>query len=298
MATFTAMRDLDVWYVRMNAAELVDRWQRSAGSAALSDLRRAVERAHVKDSLRALSRLTHVVDGRHRIISEPPLLVPVEELIPGADPGRLEEVIRTKLRLYRRTLPRERRLLLDRYRYEHFARKVVGVGSVGTSTWIVLVIGRDADDPLFLQVKEAQPSVLEPFAGASEFTNQAHRVVEGHHLMQATSDIFLGWVRSEGIDGRIKDFYVRQLWDWKMAPDIERMSAATLALHGQACAWTLARAHARSGDRIAIAGYLGGGNRFDLALADFAEAYADQNEADYQALLGAIASGRLPAQEE
>jgi uncharacterized protein (DUF2252 family) len=297
METFATMRDLDVWYARLDAAKLVARWRRAAVPSAVGVLERAIERAHVKDSLRALARLTHEVDGRHRIIHDPPLVVPVEDLVPGRDPARLEQIMRTKLGLYRRTLPHERRRLLDRYHYEHFGRKVVGVGSVGTSTWIVLLLGRDTDDPLFLQVKEAQPSVLAPHAGASRYANQAQRVVEGQRLMQTTSDIFLGWLRTEGIDGIVKDFYVRQLWDWKMSADVDTMAPPLVSLYGEACGWTLARAHARSGDRIAIAGYLGGGPRFDVAMAEFAERYADQNELDHTALLRAIETGQVTAMD-
>jgi uncharacterized protein (DUF2252 family) len=297
MARFATMRDLDVWYARLDAADLVERWRREATPSAVGVLERAIERAHLRDSLRALARLTHQVDGHHRIVCDPPLVVPIEDLLPERDPVGLEAIMRNKLRLYRRTLPHERRRLLDRYRYEHFGRKVVGVGSVGTSTWIVLLLGRDGDDPLFLQVKEAQPSVLAPYLGPSRYPNQAQRVVEGQRLMQTASDIFLGWLRTEGIDGVVKDFYVRQLWDWKMAADVDTMTPSLVSLYGEACGWTLARAHARSGDRIAIAGYLGTGPRFDLAIAGFAESYAAQNDLDHAALLRAVDTGRVAAVE-
>jgi uncharacterized protein (DUF2252 family) len=174
---------------------------------------------------------------------------------------------------------------------------VVGVGSVGTRTWIVLLLGRDDEDPLFLQVKESQASVFEPHAGKSRFTEHGKRVVEGQRLMQAASDIFLGWERvPEGLDGQPHDFYVRQLWDWKLSADVETMSPKEMTIYGEMCGWTLARAHARSGDRIAIAAYLGKGETFDQALAEFAVAYADQNQRDYQALLDAVKSGRLKAE--
>jgi uncharacterized protein (DUF2252 family) len=178
------------------------------------------------------------------------------------------------------------------------ARKVVGVGSVGTRCWIVLLEGWSTDqDPLFLQVKEAEASVLEPYVGKSRFSNHGRRVVEGQRLMQAASDIMLGWLHTNaGLDGRPRDFYVRQLWDWKFSPRLDTASAQLLRPYAQLCAWTLARAHARSGDRIAIAAYLGRGDRFDNAIAQFAEAYSDQSERDYQALLTAVRGGRIPAE--
>jgi uncharacterized protein (DUF2252 family) len=196
---------------------------------------------------------------------------------------------------YSRSLPRDRRTLLESYRYVHAARKVVGVGSVGTRAWIVLLLGHDESDPLFLQFKEAQPSVLEPFLGKSAFEQHGQRVVEGQRMMQAASDIMLGWERVETIDGETKDFYIRQLWDAKAAAEIELMSAAGLRAYGRACGWTLARAHARSGDRVAIAAYLGSSDVFDRAMATFAETYADQNALDYSALRDAVASGVVAA---
>ena len=200
------------------------------------------------------------------------------------------------IRTYRRTLPRDRRNLLESYRYVHAARKVVGVGSVGARTWILLLVGRDNDDPLFLQFKEAQRSVLEPFLARSQYAQHGQRVVEGQRMMQAASDIMLGWERIVTIDGEKKDFYIRQLWDAKGSADVELMDPSTLEAYGRICGWTLARAHARSGDRIAIAAYLGNGSSFDRAMASFAEAYADQNEQDYRLLQEAAAAGRVAAQ--
>jgi uncharacterized protein (DUF2252 family) len=197
---------------------------------------------------------------------------------------------------YRATLPADRRVLLDRFRFADMAHKVVGVGSVGTRAWILLLLGRDDEDPLFLQCKEAQASVLAPHLGASRFPNQGRRVVEGQRLMQAASDIFLGWIRATGLDGHERDFYVRQLWDWKVSADVEAMEPETLGAYARLCGATLARAHARCGDAVAIAAYLGSGDPADRALADFAEAYADQNERDHAALLTAIDAGRLDAQ--
>ena len=217
-------------------------------------------------------------------------------MLPGAEQEHLEDVVRRMIRTYRETLPRDRRQLLESYRYVHAARKVVGVGSVGARAWILLLVGRDDDDPLFLQFKEAQASVLEPFLGKSEFAQHGQRVVEGQRMMQAAPDILLGWERIVAIDGETKDFYIRQLWDAKGSAEIELMDAAGLEAYGRVCGWTLARAHARSGDRIAIAAYLGSGDAFDRAMASFAEAYADQNERDYRALQEAVASGRITAE--
>ena len=207
----------------------------------------------------------------------------------------LEDVVRRMIRTYRRTLPRDRRNLLESYRYVHAARKVVGVGSVGTRAWILLMVGRDDHDPLFLQFKEAQASVLEPFLGKSQYTQHGQRVVEGQRMMQAAPDIMLGWERILTIDGEERDFYIRQLWDAKGSVDVELMDPPELEAYAEVCGWTLARAHARSGDRIAIAAYLGSSDSFDRAMASFAEAYADQNDRDYGALQAAAASGRVEA---
>ena len=235
--------------------------------------------------------------AKPQIVSDPPLIVPIHELVADAAGRGFEEEIHNLLRAYSRSLQYDRRILLEEYRYADMARKVVGVGSVGTRAWIVLLLGRNESDPLFLQVKEAQASVLEPHLGRSDFRNHGRRVVEGQRLMQAASDIFLGWVHNpEGTDGVARDFYVRQLWDWKTSVDIEAISPRGLELYGKACGWTLARAHARSGDRIAIASYLGKSDVFDRAVADFAIAYADLNERDYAALREAVDSGRIKAE--
>jgi uncharacterized protein (DUF2252 family) len=297
MRDFAAQGHLDVWYARLDAADMLERWRQEATPKLVHAMEHAVEKAHTRDNYRALAKLTHEVDGEHRIVNDPPLIVPVEDLLPGESHVRLEGLFKAKLAAYQQSLPHARRHLVDGYRYVHFARKVVGVGSVGTHDWIALLFGRDGEDALVLQVKEAQRSVLEPFAGRSMFANQGQRVVEGQRLMQAASDIFLGWVRSETLDGTTRDFYVRQLWDWKMSADINQMSVASMALYGQACGWTLARAHARSGDRIAIASYLGSSGRFEAAIAEFAEAYAEQNERDHHAFVEAIGSGRIEARE-
>ncbi len=207
--------------------------------------------------------------------------------------GNVEDVVRRMIRTYRQTLPRDRRNLLESYRYVHAARKVVGVGSVGTRCWILLMLGRDESDPLFLQFKEAQASVLEPFIGKSQYGQHGQRVVEGQRMMQAASDILLGWERIVTIDGQKRDFYIRQLWDAKGSVDVELMDPPELEAYGKICGWSLARAHARSGDRIAIAAYLGKSDSFDRAMAKFAERYADQNDRDYAALKEAAKSGRV-----
>lgn len=288
--TFAGMRTLDVWYARADVEELARRWGPTAARKQRKRFERDVAKARGKDSLRAFARLTEVVDGRPRIAADPPLIVPVEELA-GTDD--LEQQIRSILRSYRRTLPRDRRRLLERFRYAHAARKVVGVGSVGTRAWIVLLLGAGDHDPLFLQFKEAQASVLEPFLGAGEFRNHGQRVVEGQRLMQSASDILLGWLRVSGFDGEDRDFYIRQLWDQKGSVVIETLDAGAMDAYGRLCGWTLAHAHARSGDAAAIAAYLGSSGKFDRALAAFADAYADQNERDYAALQAAVASGRV-----
>ncbi len=296
MARFAAMRHIDIWYTRLD----VDRIDEHLGPAATGKLAKRFQStiAKTKDSLSALAKLTRVVDGQRRIVGNPPLITPIEDVLPGAEQADLEVAIRTMIETYQRTLPRDRRRLLEEYRYVHAARKVVGVGSVGTRCWILLLVGRDDNDPLFLQFKEAQASVLEPFLGHSEFAQHGQRVVEGQRLMQAASDILLGWERIVTIDGQTKDFYIRQLWDAKASAEVESMNPSALQTYGKICGWTLARAHARSGDAISISAYLGGGKAFDKAMATFADIYADQNERDFKALQDAVASGRVKAVTE
>jgi uncharacterized protein (DUF2252 family) len=295
---FAAMRNLDIWYSRLDADKLVADLRGSHDQKQARAVERSAAKARTKDSMKALSRLTHEVDGEPRIVSDPPLVIPLTELAGERDAAELEHELRELVRTYRRTLQHDRRELLEMYRYVDLARKVVGVGSVGTRCWIMLLLGRDNADPLFLQVKEAGPSVLEPMLGRSVFANHGQRVVEGQRLMQASSDIFLGWVRNKhGLDGAQRDFYVRQLWDWKTSADLEAIVPRGLELYARACGWTLARAHARSGDRIAIAAYLGKSDVFDRAIADFATAYADLNEKDHSALAVAARSGVIEATE-
>jgi uncharacterized protein (DUF2252 family) len=296
MREFAEMRALELWYARIDVEDLARQWAAHASAKQRKRFDRNVAKANAKDSLRAFDRLTQFVDGHPRIVSDPPLIVPIEELVSPEQRVVLEDAMRKLIRAYRRTLTGDRRRLLERFDYVDTARKVVGVGSVGTRAWIVLLLGNDDRDPLFLQCKEAERSVLEPFLGASEFANHGQRVVEGQRLMQSASDIMLGWLRTPGFDGVERDFYIRQLWDGKGSAIIEAMNPAAMAEYARVCGWTLARAHARSGDAVAIAGYLGSGESFDRALASFAETYADQNDADYAALRHAVDAGRIAAE--
>jgi uncharacterized protein (DUF2252 family) len=295
MAQFASMRTLELWYTRLDVEEF---FKRVAPLAKAKETRRAEQnlaKARTKDNLKAFSKLTHMVDGEPRIINDPPLIVPIEDVAPG-HAHELEAFVQGVLRSYRRTLSNDRRHLLERYRYVHAARKVVGVGSVGTQAWVALLLGRDDGDPLFLQFKEADPSVLEPFLGKSEFTNHGRRVVEGQRLAQAASDIMLGWIRTDTPHRGTQDLYVRQLWDAKGSAIVETMTPRLLTFYAQVCGWSLAKAHARSGDPIAMSSYMGANDAFDRALASFAETYADQNERDYAALQAAVASGRIKAE--
>jgi uncharacterized protein (DUF2252 family) len=289
-------RNLDLWYQRGDVSELAQHWEGEAKKREIKAFERNVAKARTKDSMRAFAKLTRQVDGEPRIISDPPLIVPVEELF-ADQPDVADERIRGVLEGYRATLPNDRRHLFDEFRYVHTARKVVGVGSVGTRAYIALFVGRDGRDPLFLQAKEAESSVLEPYAAPSEYDHHGQRVVEGERLMQAAGDIFLGWLTAEGPDGKRRHFYLRQLWDQKGSARVDVMNPREMTAYAQICGATLARTHARSGDRIAIAAYLGSKDSFDQALAVFAAAYADQNERDYEALKDAVNEGRVTAQE-
>jgi uncharacterized protein (DUF2252 family) len=296
MTGFAEMRNLDVWYSKIQVEDGLPEARAALDPATLKSVEKTVAKARTRDSLQAFSKLTHEVDGERRIISDPPLIVPIEELLTPAETERFVGATHELIRSYRRTLLGDRRRLLEDFRFTHMARKVVGVGSVGTRAWIILLTGRDGDDPLFLQAKEAQTSVLEAHAGKSRYANAGQRVVEGQRLMQASSDIFLGWERTEGIDGVMRDFYIRQLRDWKGSFPPEALNPTAMSVYARVCARALARAHARSGDRISIASYLGKGDAFDRAVATFAERYADQNERDHRALADAVKSGRLEAQ--
>jgi len=299
MRGFAASSNLDVWYSRLDSTALqAEIRARSAGKEA-KQLTKTEAKARTKDSMKAFSRLTEVVDGERRIVSDPPLIVAARDIEHGRAAELVQQELHKLVRGYRHTLQGDRRQLLESYRFVDLARKVVGVGSVGTRCWIVLMLGRDDGDPLFLQFKEAGPSVLEPYLGKSGFANHGQRIVEGQRLMQAASDIFLGWIRNDNpIDtNEPRDFYARQLWDWKASANLEIIQPRGLELYAQACGWTLARAHARSGDRIAIATYLGKSDVFDRAIAAFATAYADLNERDYEALAQAAREGRIEVQE-
>ena len=293
MTRLAGMQHLEVWYLHVNIDSLRERIAARLSSERMTVFERNIAKTRRKTRMRAFSKLTERVDGDLRIASDPPRIVPIEELFGGRRGAAAEARIRRVIDSYRETLSPARRYLFDGYNYVHAARKVVGVGSVGTRAWIALFVGRDEGDPLFLQIKEAQRSVLEPYTAPSEYPHQGRRVVEGQQLMQSTSDILLGWLTATGPDNRKRDFYVRQLWDQKGSALIETMNPTDLGLYAQACATILARAHARSGDRIAIAGYLGSSDGLDRAIADFAAAYADQNERDFAALESAAAHGRI-----
>jgi uncharacterized protein (DUF2252 family) len=294
---FAGMSNLEVWYARADVQELQTQAADRLDAVGRKRLSRGLAKARTRDSVREFGKLTATVEGERQITAAPPLVVPVRDLFPGAvEQDKLRDQIWELLRGYRRSLESDRRVLVEQFRAVDLARKVVGVGSVGTRCWIVLMLGRDEHDPLFLQVKEAGPSVLEGFAGASEYGNAGQRVVAGQRLVQAASDIFLGWQRLTGFDGQQRDFYVRQLRDWKGSVEVEAMVPNGMQVYGELCGWTLARAHARSGDRIAIAAYLGAGEAFDRAIVEFTDAYADQNERDHQALREAIAAGRVTAE--
>ncbi len=300
MRGFAGMSNLDVWYAHIDMDRVAAQFESQLKKRQRKAVSKGLAKARTRDSMQEVAKLTRMVDGRPRIISDPPLLVPIEDLLPQQrDRKALESELADLIAKYRRTLETDRRFLLDEYVFADLARKVVGVGSVGTRCWIMLLIGSGDSDPLFLQVKEAEESVLSRFVGASRYANQGQRVAAGQRLMQASSDIFLGWQRTEaGLDDQTRDFYVRQLRDWKCSIDIETLVPRGMRLYGQLCGWTLARAHARSGDRIAIGAYLGGSDVFDQAITRFADAYADQNQRDYDSLVAAVSSGRITAERD
>ena len=298
MRAFAEQPFLDAWYAHLDMEQALGEFRSQVQAKRFKAAEKLVAKAHTSDSTRALGKLTTVVDGQRRIISDPPMIVPVEDVFADVQASAIYEQIRGVLGEYGRTLQSDRRHLLEQFTLVQVARKVVGVGSVGTRAWILLMDAGDGDEPLFLQAKEAQPSVLAEYCGRSPYLNQGERVVAGQHLMQAESDIFLGWTRVAGPDGVDRDFYVRQLKDWKFSVPIEVMLPAGMTVYARLCGWTLARAHARSGDRIALAAYLGGSAKFDQAIADFAETYANQNELDYAALQGAVKDGKAEATTE
>jgi uncharacterized protein (DUF2252 family) len=299
MRGFAEQAFLDVWYAHLDIEPVLAQFRSQVKAKRYKEAEKLLAKAHTQDSMKALAKLTTLVDGQRRIISDPPMIVPIEQVFADVQADAIYKLLRTVLGKYRRTLQSDRRHLLEQFTLIQAARKVVGVGSVGTRAYVLLLDALDGVEPLFLQAKEAQPSVLAEYAGRSQYTNQGERVVAGQHLMQAESDIFLGWTRvANPADGVDRDFYVRQLKDWKFSVPIEQMLPKGMTLYARLCGWTLARAHARSGDRIALAAYLGGSAKFDAAIADFAETYADQNERDYAALQAAVKDGRAEAATE
>jgi hypothetical protein len=288
MAEFAGQTPLDIWYSRLDVDGVIERWGSEAGLEQTAMFRKAMAKNPGKDRIAARAKLTEVVDGELRFRSDPPILVPIEEMLAPDEIEAMTGLVTSTLRAYRRTLPGDRRHLLEAYRFTRLARKVVGVGSVGTRCWVSLHVGRDENDVLILQMKEAEASDL----------NHGQRVVEGQRLVQASSDVFLGWHRvEEGVDGRRHDYYVRQLWDAKISAAIEAQDPVMMGVYARMCGWTLARGHARSGDPVAISAYLGTSDTFPRALIEFATAYADQNEVDHIALVAAIAEGRVAASD-
>jgi uncharacterized protein (DUF2252 family) len=296
MSGYAATRNLDLWYTRVNVDDLMAELQRVATAKERKRAEQNLAKTRTKDSLKVFAKMTEIVDGEPRIIGDPPVVTPIEDLFSADRLHEFDAFLHETFRSYRRTLPGDRRKLLERYRYVHAARKVVGVGSVGTRAFIVLLLGRDDNDPLFLQFKQAEASVLERFLGKSKFANHGQRVVEGQRLTQAASDIMLGFIKTEGVDSIKRDFYIRQLWDEKGSALVELMEPTVMTLYAKACGSELARAHARAGDAIAIASYLGTSDTFDRALALFAESYADKNERDFNTLTKAVSDGRITAE--
>ena len=315
MAEFAEMTTMDVWYARLTEEELMEAISSFAQTEELDAPKKAAKKeakqakrqekgarkiaakARTRDSLQALSKLAELVDGRYRIVSQPPIIVPARDVDPasyGLTADELLHAVHEQFRAYRATLQPDRRQLLERFELIDVARKVVGVGSVGTRAFIALFQGRDQQDPLFLQVKEATRSVLEDHLPASRYKQPGERVVQGQRMMQAASDIYLGWTKRTEAS---RYFYWRQLRDMKGSVDVESLRPSALAFYAHQCGWTLARAHARSGDPIEIAGYLGKGDGFDQSITDFSERYAEQNERDFKAFIKAIRSGRLTATE-
>ena len=297
----TAMREfagkpfMDVWYAHLDIDDAISEFKSQVKAKRVKRTEKMVAKAHTSDSMKALGKLTTEVGGKRRIVSEPPLIQPVEEVFPDEQTEAVYDLIREVLGKYQRTLQSDRKHLFEYFTLVQLARKVVGVGSVGTRAWIALMEGGDGTEPLFLQAKEAQPSVLAAYCGRSQYSNQGERAVAGQHLMQAESDIFLGWTHVTGPDGVDRDYYVRQLKDWKLSVPIEQLVPDGMKLYARMCGWTLARAHARSGDRVALAAYLGSSAKFDNAIADFAETYADQNERDYALLQEGVNEGKVTA---
>jgi uncharacterized protein (DUF2252 family) len=288
------MTNMDLWYSRMDADAIQQRWGGDVSVADARAFQRRVRKAMGKDSLSAAAKLTQLVNGERRMVSDPPLIVPIVDLLDEDQRLALERTVKGALRTYSRTLSGDRRHLLEQFTYVDMARKVVGVGSVGTRAWVVLMLGIDHGDPLILQAKEATASVLEGFTETSPFESHGQRVVEGQRLMQAYGDILLGWHHFP--DSVRPDYYIRQLRDWKGSFEVATLDPQALAVYAKYCAWTLARAHARSGDRVAIAAYIDDQDVFDQAIADFSVAYADKNEQDFARLQEAASAGTISVQ--
>lgn len=295
MRAFAGQHFMDVWYAHLDVDDTISKFRSQFKAKQVKATEKMVAKARTQDSMRAQAKLTTEAGGQRRIISDPPLIEPVEEIFPEVQADQIYKLIRKVLGSYQRSLQSDRKHLVEHFTLVQLARKVVGVGSVGTRAWIALMEGGDGTEPLFLQAKEAQVSVLADHCGRSRYGNQGERVVAGQHLMQAESDIFLGWTHVTAPEGVGRDFYVRQLKDWKLSAPIEQMVPSGMTAYARLCGWTLARAHARSGDRVALAAYLGGSAKFDNAIADFAEKYADQNELDHAALQAAVKDGRVEA---
>jgi uncharacterized protein (DUF2252 family) len=298
MFDFAAQTNLDVWYARLDIDAAMAEYETHLRGRELKRKRKAVAKALTRDAEHAFERLTHLAGNDRRLVSHPPVVVPMDELYGGAQRKKFEEAVRGMFREYRASLPNDLRALLEQFRLVDVARKVVGVGSVGTRCWVALLLGVDRNDPLFLQIKEAQPSVLERWVGRSRYASSGQRVVAGQRLIQSSSDIFLGWGRAPSIEGVSRDYYFRQLRDWKGSFVIENMTPDAMTVYARMCGWSLARAHARSGDRVAIAAYLGKGAAFDEAIASVADAYADVTERDHEALVRAVRAGRVKARTD
>ncbi|HRY09097.1 MAG: DUF2252 domain-containing protein [Actinobacteria bacterium] len=292
--TFSQMPRMDVWYSRLTAQDIIDKWSSKVDKSYRKAFEKQVEKAQTKTSQKALQKLTSTdADGTIRFLSNPPFMEPFDEVVGTEDRDAFKYAAQAALVEYRRSLISDRRVLFSGYRVVDLARKVVGVGSVGTRCWVMLLMAdHDESDVLMLQLKEAQASVLEQYLGRSRAHQHGRRVVEGQRVMQAASDILLGWTQVTVRDQQV-DFYVRQMWDWKESADISTMDATSLEIYAHLCGWTLARAHSRSGDRVALAGYLGTSDTLDRVLTDFAEAYADQNVKDHAALQEAASAGRI-----
>jgi len=302
MRAFAAQPILTVWYAHLEMERAIAEYKATLSPRQLKERKArikategALAKARTRDSLQAIGKLTTVINGKREIIMNPPLVVPLKDMV-DLDPDQARRQIGALLTSYRKTLQSDRRILFDHFTLADIAHKVVGVGSVGTRAWILLLESGVEAGGLLLQAKEAGPSALADYAGKSAYANQGERVVAGQHLMQASSDIFLGWLRARPTGGQYKDYYLRQLRDWKLSAVIEDMIPPGMEQYARWCGWTLARAHARAGDRIAIASYLGKSTKFDNAIADFAEAYADQNERDHAALADAVKTGKVQAQ--